>query len=143
MVLRKTNPDQSRPFRLPYAGFVALIAFYICNLMIFWTGWITVSKMMIAVIIGLMFFGIYCLRHKKSLWVQQWRASWWLAPYLSGMSLLSFLGTFGGGLGKLAFGWDFVLIGLLTCLTYQVAIKYIKTKTLPEPSLLDTDSISP
>lgn len=38
MILRKTHPQQERPFYLPCAGFFAVLAFYICNLLVFLDG---------------------------------------------------------------------------------------------------------
>jgi amino acid transporter len=125
VALRKTQPELPRPFRLPCANIISLVAFYICNLLVFWTGWGTVSRMMIAVGIGLVFFGLYCIRQKKGLWTQQWRVSWWIFPYLAGISLLSYLGTFGGGIGKLPFGWDFAFVGFLTVIIFIIAARKI------------------
>lgn len=123
VALRKSHAEHPRPFRLPYANFMSLIAFYICNLMIFWTGWTTVYRMMIAIFIGLVFFGIYCIRQKNGLWSSQWRVAWWLVPYLAGMSSLSYFGTFGAGSGVLHFGWDFLIIGLFSALVFLSAIR--------------------
>jgi len=62
--LRKTKPEAHRPFFLPYATFISCLAFYICNLLIFWTGWQTVSKMIIALSLGIVFFAVHCFREK-------------------------------------------------------------------------------
>lgn len=112
--LRKTRPKTHRPFFLPYATFISLLAFYICNLLIFWTGWHTVSKMMIALSIGLIFFAAHCFREKNNLWKNEWRAAWWLLPYFVLLTFISYLGTFGGGKEILSFGMDFFVIALLT-----------------------------
>jgi amino acid transporter len=120
LALRKSLPDQHRPFKLPFAHGIGLIAFYICNLLIFWTGWETVSKMMFALSIGLIFFAFHC-RKKGDLWLSQWRASWWLIPYFALLALISWLGSFGGGKNILPFGWDFLIIGILTVIVFVVA----------------------
>lgn len=124
--LRKTQPKHPRPFRLPYAIFFALLAFYACNLLIFWTGWQTVFGMMIAMGIGFIFFVVYCLRQKRSLWFKQWSTSWWIIPYIIGMCLISYLGSFGHGLNKIPFGLDFLFIATLTIIIYFLAIKLTK-----------------
>lgn len=111
--LRKSQPDQPRPFKLPYANFMALCAFYICNLLIYWTGWDTVSKMMITIFLGLIFFMGYCWHAKQNL-LQEWRKAWWILPYFAGMTVISYMGSFGNGHQLIAFGWDFVWVGLLT-----------------------------
>jgi amino acid transporter len=126
IVLRKTQADLPRPFRLPFAQFIALIAFYACNLLIFWTGWHTVSRMMIAMGIGLIFFAIFCLQQKNDLWIKQWRTSWWLIPYFLGLCIISYLGSFGGGTGEISFGLDFAWIGGLTVLIFFLSLKLAK-----------------
>ncbi len=125
--LRKTQPKTHRPFLLPYATFISLLAFYICNLLIFWTGWNTVSKMMIALSIGIIFFAIHCIREKNDLWRNEWRSAWWLLPYFGILSLISYLGTFGGGTGVISFGVDFFVVGLLTAVIFYFVLKSRKS----------------
>lgn len=40
--LRYTRPEETRPFSAPCAHALTLLAFYICNLIIFWTEFITI-----------------------------------------------------------------------------------------------------
>lgn len=122
--LRKTHPDHPRPFRLPCVNGFALLAFYICNLLIFWTGWHTVYRMMIALCIGFIFFIIYCTREKNDLWLEQWRTSWWIFPYLIGITVISYLGIFGNGMKIIPFGMDFIVIAILTIITFFLALKF-------------------
>lgn len=128
--LRKSQPDKPRPFRLPFANFFALVAFYVCNLLIFWTGWQTVYHMMIALIIGFLCFVIYCFRAKENLWHRQWHSSWWIFPYFIGLSLISYFGTFGHGQEILSFGMDFLAIAILTIVIFYLALR---SSHLPNP----------
>lgn len=121
--LRKSHPDQPRPFKLPWVNSLALLAFYFCNLLIFWTGWHTVYRMMIAMAIGFLFFIYHCWQQKNGLWSTQWRKSWWVFPYFIGLTVISFLGSFGQGLGYLPFGWDFLAIGLFTLIIFAVGVR--------------------
>ena len=116
--LRKTQPDAHRPFFLPFAKMISLLAFYICNLLIFWTGWHTVSRMMIALSIGFAFFAWYAFREKHSLWRKEWRSAWWIIPYFALLAVISYLGTFGGGNNWIPFGIDFIIVGLLTVIIF-------------------------
>lgn len=122
IVLRKKQPDEHRPFHLPFANVTALLAFYICNLLIFWTGWHTVSRMMIALSIGFIFFAFYCYR-EKNIWLKQWRTSWWIVPYFAILAVISYLGTFGDGISLIPFGIDFVAIGILTIAVFYFALR--------------------
>lgn len=120
--LRKTKPDHPRPFRLPFAKLFSFIAFYICNLLIFWTGWQTVSGIMITMLVGFVFFVVQCYK-QEHLWKKQWRTSWWILPYLIGLSVISYYGTFGTGIGKISFGIDFLYVGILSLITFILAVK--------------------
>ena len=121
--LRKTNPEQPRPFRLPCAYFMALLAFYICNLLIFWTGWQTVYHVVITMGIGFVVFIIHCCRLKNNLLAKQWQNSWWIFPYFIGMCIISYLGNFGGGKGIISFGTDFAVMAVFTIIMFVLAVK--------------------
>ncbi len=129
VALRKTQKDKHRPFLLPYASAIALLAFYICNLLIFWTGWHTVSRMMIVLIIGLIFFSIHCYQEKNNIWLSQWRKSWWIIPYFASLSIVSYLGSFGDGMNTVQFGVDFIVIGIITVAIFYLALKSSATNS--------------
>lgn len=133
--LRKTKPDLHRPFRLPCATLFTLIAFYICNLMVFWTGWKTVFPMMIAMLVGLVFFVIYSIQQGNGVWKKQMRTGWWLFPYLIGMTILSYFGTFGHGRGNLSFGVDFIAVAVLTIVIFYLAVKLSENQDLQNNTL--------
>lgn len=121
--LRKTHPLRARPFKLPFVYTSSLLAFYFCNLLIFWTGWSTVYRMMITIVIGLIFFAWYSFRNKNHVWAKQWRVSWWIIPYLIGMTLISFASTFGQGKAYIPFGIDFAVIAVFTAIIFFLAVK--------------------
>lgn len=132
ITLRKTFFDQARPFRLPYAHFMAPLAFYICNLLVFWTGWQTVSKLLIALCIGLIVF-IY--RYYQSPELREnvaWQRAAWLLPYFVGTGVISFLGSFGKGMNVIKFGTDFAVIALFTLFIYYLAIKLARAEKKTE-----------
>lgn len=130
--LRKIYPEQIRPFRLPGARGFAMLAFYICNLLVFWTGWHTVYRTMIAMTIGCLFFIGHCHRTRQNILASQWRVSWWIIPYLLGMTVISYGGAFGEGAGWIPFGPDFVIIALFTVVIFTIAVKCTK-----EPGKID------
>lgn len=120
--LRKTRPDIHRPFYLPFAKIISLIAFYICNLLIFWTGWHTVSRIMLALLIGLLYFTWHCFREQHTEWRKDWRAAGWIIPYFIVLAGISYLGTFGGGMNWISFGFDFIIVGILTITVFYFVI---------------------
>lgn len=132
MALRQTHPDATRPFRLPYAKGMVMLAFYICNLIIFWTGWHTVSRLLIALAIG---FGVYLYRCWQSPEMKknsQWQRAWWLLPYFIGIGVISYLGSYGNGINILKFGFDFIVIAIFSVIIFYCAIKSAKLKNLQE-----------
>lgn len=136
--LRKNQPKKDRPFRLPCVNLFAFVAFYICNLLIFWTGWSTVSKMIVVMMIGFIVFILNNLQNKKNL-KQQFSTSWWILPYLSGISLISYWGSFGNGLGLISFGHDFLIIAGFTLVIFVLAKKLVcndSRSTEPKETLL-------
>lgn len=140
VTLRKTLPGQPRPFRVPCANLIALAAFYACNLLVFWSGWQTVYRMMIAMIVGLIFFIFHCLRTKEHVWREQWRISWWLIPYLAGMTILSRFGSFGGGSGYMTFGMDFAIMAVFSVIIFTLAVKCAKKSIQTERNTTKTAS---
>jgi amino acid transporter len=127
IVLRKTDPHVPRPFVLPFGKTIALLAFYICNLLIFWTGWQTVFKMMIVLGIGMLFYAYSAYREKNGAHLKHWQTSWWLFPYFILLTLISYCGSFGEGKNIIPFGIDFAVIGLLTVIVYWLALKCSET----------------
>lgn len=122
LCLRLTMPDKARPFRLPAAPFLCLLAFYSCNLFSYWTGWDTISKFAIALGIGLMLFLISYLRGSVKIERHELKSAVWVLPYLLGLVVISYLGSF-GGLNMIPFGWDFLVIGIFSVVILYIAIK--------------------
>lgn len=119
--LRLDLPQEKRLFRLPAANFVCLLAFYFCNLISYWTGWDTIYKLAIAILIGLLFFAIACVRGKVRTESLGLKSVIWIAPYLSGLVLISYLGAFGGK-NIISFGWDFLAIAIFSIVIMYLAV---------------------
>ncbi|HEV2613728.1 MAG TPA: APC family permease [Gammaproteobacteria bacterium] len=119
-------------FELPYGKVFAITGFYICNLLVFWTGWSTVWRLMITVLIGAVVF-LYQLRTQKHLQTKATKnTAKWLIPYFIGLTLISYLGTFGGK-NILGFGPDFVVILAFSIIIYVAAIRSAASNRITEP----------
>lgn len=111
VVLRKIEPEKARPFRLPKAKLMAFLAFYVCNLILLWTGWAVVSKMLIAVIVGYAVLIIYRrYDNPENKLPMEWHNCFWLFAYLALIAIVSYCSTFGDGHGYIKFGWDFLAV---------------------------------
>ncbi len=132
--LRRSRPDLTRPYRLPAARVVAPASFVFATFIVYWSGWQTISTLMIALLLGFTLMGV-----ARSLHLDldpppiHWASAVWLAPYLLGLSIISYFGNFGaggilggvgpfadvavGGTGALPLWWD---MGLLVALSLSV-----------------------
>ncbi len=129
LCLRLELPNEKRQFRLPLAGPICLLAFYFCNLITYWTGWDTIYKLGIAILIGFVFFGFAYLRGSVDRSAVRFKSILWVAPYLGGLTLISYLGAFGGGKQIIPFGWDFLIIAIFSAVILYLAICTRATKT--------------
>ena len=103
--LRKALPDAHRPFRLRAAGLLAPVAFISSNWMIYWTGYTITEWMFGAVLIYVVVYLAWYAVRRLPVRELGLRQAWWVAPYLAGMWLVSYLGPAGamGGRGVIGF----------------------------------------
>jgi amino acid transporter len=130
VALRKQQPERKRPFHLPFYQLISFIAFYVCNLMIFWSGWGVVWKLAVTVFSGLAVFIVSNYLSRKTLALEHvassldYKSAVWLVPYMLGFCVLSYLGTYPGGTKIIPIGPDFVYLGI-----FSLAIFYLSQKT--------------
>jgi APA family basic amino acid/polyamine antiporter len=65
MVLRKTNPAQPRPFRTPWVPLVPILGILFNGFMMYKLGWINWARLIIWLIIGLVVYFTYSVKHSK------------------------------------------------------------------------------
>jgi amino acid transporter len=123
LAMRKLQPDTKRPFKLSGSLFMSHVAFYFCNLMLYWCGFGILWKLDIALLIGLI---IYLMYHRKPLFSCGYALYWFIA-YMTSLSLVSFLGAF-GGIGLLTFPLD-----ILSILPLSIVILYLSQALLDRP----------
>jgi len=115
-------PSQERPFRLPIPRVICPIAFYICNLIIFWAGWSIISNMLIALMIGYVMFIFFRRTEQGQKLNLEWDKSWWIFVYLIALGIMSYLGSFGGGKNYIPFGWDFLYLAIMSWVIYELSL---------------------
>jgi amino acid transporter len=122
LCMRLELPLEKRYFRIPFPKTVCTLAFYFCNLLSYWTGWETMYKLAVALLIGFAVFYIAYFRGKLAAKDIGFKAAYWIVPYLSGLTLISYLGAFGGK-NVITFGWDFLVIAIFSLLMLYLAVK--------------------
>lgn len=111
--LRRSAPDLVRPFRVKAMGVLGPVSFIIASLIVYWSGWKTVSwllSLQILMFVVYLLAGRFVPTEHLSL-KQQVRSSLWLVGFYAMIILFSKLGSF-GGLGMLAHPLDNVIVGL-------------------------------
>ncbi len=112
--LRQQVPDASRPYRMPGAAVLGPIAFIIANLIIYWSGFETIWKLGIAMVVGYVLIAIFMAIDPERPKLQ-WRSAQWLPVYLILMGVISWQGQFGpNNTGRIPFGIDLLLVAVLS-----------------------------
>lgn len=144
IALRTQAPQLKRPFKLPMHKILAGISFFICNVLAYWSGWHTMSAIIIALVIGWIILisyrklcGIACTFMSLDLIY-----ALWLVPYFLGIALISWLGNYDGGCGVLSNGWDYILLIIFSLSSLKIATMNIQT-TDETQGLLAQESLIP
>jgi amino acid transporter len=150
--MRRSQPEMDRPYRLPAAGLLAPASFVFATCIAYWSGWQTISTLMIALALG---YGL--MGGARSLHLDldppriEWASAWWLFPYLVGLSVVSYLGNFGsggilggagpfkdvlvGGRGVIPLWWDMACLAVLSLAVYAGAMAQGGRSESPAPPI--------
>ena len=143
IALRRQVPDLIRPFKLPYAEFIARLAFVITCFITYWTGWNTIWKMFIVLIFGLLYLTIYKFKDLKTLSSKQIKKSLknnlWIIIYFLGMGLISYTGAKEfDGINLITFGYDCFIITTFSLIIFEWGI-YSKLSNKDAMELIDNE----
>ncbi|HEX4432086.1 MAG TPA: APC family permease [Frankiaceae bacterium] len=123
-VLRRSDPERKRPYRMPYAKVLAPASFAAATLIVYWGGWETTWKLLVAIGIG---FAVFTLNQLRKGGIKRedldLRTLSWLAPYLIGLLVLTFYGQFKGGRADLPFGIDLAIVAVFALVVYAFAVR--------------------
>ena len=113
-------PEAPRPYRMPGAVVVAPLAFFLANMLIYWSGFEVIWKLGICVVIGYVLIGI-SMAFDPQRPPLDWKSAQWLPFYLIGMGIISWQGQFSGAAstpppkpptntGNIPFWWDILVV---------------------------------
>lgn len=144
LALRSQAPLQKRPLRLPCPRVWSFVAFYICTLLAYWSGWAVLSKLGLALLLGLLLMLLRRVFASKSLRLNVWE-SLWIWPYFLGLMAISYLGNYGGK-GVLNLGASFFCLALfcllILWLSHCVRLPAVETEAYIKALHLERDDDS-
>jgi amino acid transporter len=127
---RRRMPEMTRPYRMPFALVISPIAFIVASLLIYWSGFETLWKLGICIVIGYTVIGVSMIfdEQRPRLGRQEWIAASWLPVYIIGMGLISWNGQFSGGAvlaplptGRIHFWWDIGVVAVFALVIFAWA----------------------
>ena len=123
-VFRKRLPHAERPWRAPAGPVLAPLAFVVANLLILWSGWDTVWRLGIAILIGYVILAVTRVFGWNSRSPQlDLRAASWLPVYLLGMGAIVYLSDFGPMTNPVfPLWWDMVAVAIFSAAIYYWAM---------------------
>jgi amino acid transporter len=140
---RKQVPDASRPYRMPGAVWMSPLAFIFACEIIYWSGFDTVWKLGICIVIGYILIGtsMYFDKDRPPL---DWKAAQWLPVFLIGMGIISWQGRYcssgvaGPGAScsatnNIPFWWDIAIVAVFALVIYFWA----QAVRLPRQEMMD------
>jgi amino acid transporter len=146
--LRLQVPDAPRPYRVPAAAVISPIAFVVAGLIIYWSGFETIWKLGIAMVVGYVIIAIFMSQDSQRPKLN-WRSAQWLPVYLIGMGIISWQGQFGpNNTNRIPFGLDMGIVAVFSLVIYfwAQAVRSTREEVLesvsqqagePDPTLMN------
>ena len=104
-----------------------MLAFWGSHLIVYWSGWTTVWKLMIAVLIGFVLLGLFVGSGQMKGKSLDLRSGLWVFPWLAGLTVISWLGNYpepaAGNLVTLNFVVSVLLLLALSVGVYALAYR--------------------
>jgi amino acid transporter len=136
--LRRQDPDRPRPYKLPIGGVLSPVAFCVAGLVLLFSGWAVVWKLIVAILLGFALLAISSATSKPEDRPKlDWRGASWLWPYIIGMGIISYLSSFStatpstvplfglkGPVNDLHFGVDVAVTVVFCVAIYALAMRF-------------------
>ena len=132
--------SRGRP-ALPGAGCAVIspLAFIIANMLIYWSGFETVWKLGVVIIIGYVLIGVF-MAFDENRPPLDWKSAQWLPFYLIGIGIISWQGQYSGGAvaaplntNRIPFWWDMLVVAAFSLVIYYWAM----ATRLPKAEMLN------
>jgi amino acid transporter len=117
--LHKEDGERERPYRMPWPKFLLPAGFCSANLILYWGGYDYTWKLAVALIVGLILFGIGAARAGTDT-MSMLRSAFWIGPWILGMVLIGLAGRYGDGSKSWLPEW----IDLLVVIAFSLVMFY-------------------
>jgi hypothetical protein len=132
-------PEANRPYRLPWATVLSPAAFAVSGLLIYFSGFLTVWKLGIVLIIGYVLIGV-SMAFDPQRPPLDWKNAIWLPAWLIGLGLISWQGQYGpGNTNNIPFWWDIVVVAVWSLIIFYWAM-YTKLPAEKMQALVNAQS---
>jgi len=123
IVFRKLDSGKKRPFYLPFANMISLIAFIVGTLIIYWSGFDVLWKLGIGISAGIILFIFTNFNKVKGNFKETVVPGLWFPLYIIAVLTISFFGSknFGGN-NLIKSPFDLIAVILAAVLFYFIAI---------------------
>ena len=124
-VLRRTAPELKRPFKLGGMSIISPIAFVLCSLIIYWTGWTDDWIVLLGTLLGVVFYAYgvssFATDRMAEFGGKHLKAGIWLVVWLVVELLMAAFGSkdFGAPHQIIPYPWDLVVI-----IVYSIGFYY-------------------
>src|SRR5690625_2674838 len=141
LALRKSLPDEKRPFRLRAVRLISTLAFIVANWIIYWTGYHTIIWLFSFVAFYIVCYMLWTVvgflrgRYPSAL-PGGWQHAWWIAPYFGGMWAIAYCGP-GGRMGGQGFYGFFVGMGIIAGFSLAILALAVATRQSDEDARKD------
>ncbi|HEY7859054.1 MAG TPA: APC family permease [Candidatus Nanopelagicales bacterium] len=128
--LQLRDPDRDRPYKMPAPKILLPAAFVSANLILYWGGYDFTWKLAVALILGLVLFGIGSTIKKTNL-LGMVKYAAWIGPWILGSVIIGALGQYGMGAHLWIPGWwDLITVAVFSLVIYYWAIYLTMPKEL-------------
>jgi amino acid transporter len=125
--LHRGDPDYQRPFVLRGGRVLAPISFAAANLLVYWSGWGVVWRLLAMLALGFILMAISVAASPGgSRPALNLRYTIWLWPYLIGMAVISYLGQYGGGIALIPLWIDIAVVVVFSLAIFAWAIVSVR-----------------
>jgi amino acid transporter len=137
--LHKSDPGRPRGYRLPAPKFMCPAGFCAANLIIYWSGFDTMWKLLAMIFFGRVLFEFRLRRASADRTDIDWRATSWIYPWLIGLTVISVLGRYGHGHNVIPDWVDMAVVILFSLAIFYYAVEFRMKDSAVQEALASED----